>query len=183
MRTTDPRNLGEELSDDLQLPAAVQAAVQDALNATLPYATQLQNQAFFYLPPVLQPVFFSFSGAILFVAATAEPSHRPGYKISVLAGAILGAFGLGLALVEVVGFTQAFNALLLPAGVSGGSEAKVVGLASKDPVCIRRGGLVVGLQTGLAVVVAIFYVFIGVMFVRNKHQGWTIMSFSGLLFK
>ncbi|KAK8108942.1 hypothetical protein PG984_014743 [Apiospora sp. TS-2023a] len=166
MRTTDPEDLGRELSEDLHLPADIQASVQDALNATVPYATQLQKQAFFWPPPVLQTVAFSFSGTILFVASTAEPSHRPGYKVSVLVGAILGAFGVGLALTEAVGLTQAFNGLLLSAG---GPGAEVPGLASKNPAYIQRGDLVSRMQTGLAVVSALFYVFIGVMFVRNKH--------------
>ncbi|KAK8013136.1 hypothetical protein PG991_009407 [Apiospora marii] len=170
LRTTDPEDLNEELTEDLHLPATVQAAVQDALNATVPYAVRLQRQAFFWPPPVLQTVAFAFSGTILFVAATAEPSRRAGYRVSVLVGAVLGAFGLGLALVEAVGFTQAFNGVLLSAGGGGSSSgpAEVPGLG-KNSVYIQRGNLVAGLQTGLAVVAAFFYVFIGVMFVRNKH--------------
>ncbi|KAK8057383.1 hypothetical protein PG996_011320 [Apiospora saccharicola] len=139
MRTTDPEDLERELSEDLHLPADIQASVQDALNETVPYATQLQKQAFFWPPPVLQTVAFSFSGTILFVASTAEPSHRPGYKISVLVGAILGAFALGLALTEAVGLTQAFNGMLLSVR---GPGAEVPGLASKNPVYIQRGGSV-----------------------------------------
>ncbi|KAK8848534.1 hypothetical protein PGQ11_015014 [Apiospora arundinis] len=168
MRTTDPEDLGEEFWEDLHLPAATQASVQDALNATLPYTRQLQSEVFFWSPPVLHMAFFFLSGIILFVASTAASGaslQRPAYKAVVLTGVIMGAFALGLALTATIGTTQMLNSLLLPLG--GGSEAKTA-IAAKAPVYMRRGGLLNGLQSGLVAVVTIFYVLIGALFVRRR---------------
>ncbi|KAK8022588.1 hypothetical protein PG993_013355 [Apiospora rasikravindrae] len=172
MRTTDPEDLEEELSEDLHLPAAAQASVHDALHNTtlLPYAAQLQGKSFFWPPPVLQTASFFISGIILFVASTATESHRPAYKASVLVGAALGAFGLGLALTEAVGSKQSLNSLVLSLGGGGGAdEAEVAGLNAKSPVYILRGASLGYLQTALAVVVTLFYVFIDALFVRQRQ--------------
>lgn len=158
----DPEDLGEEFWEDLKLSSAVKSAVQNALNAALPVAVQLQKNVFYWEPPVFQVIFFFVSSIILLVGLTASSPKRA-YKATFMLGALLGSFAIGLALTTSIGYTETVNALLATGGA--GTEGTVAGAT----VSIRRGDLLNKLQAALSAVVAVFYVVLGISYVLRRR--------------
>lgn len=162
MRTIDVDDLSEEFSEDLALTEEAQTQLTHTLNATIPLARHLQADVFHGAPPVLQIIFFSFSGVMLFVAL-AGSSHRRQYKLAVMLAALLGAFALAMAFVSAIGSLQALNALV------NGNRSKDVQSISGD-VFIYRGTLLDRLQAAQVSIVAVFYTVMGIMFVWRRSK-------------
>ncbi|CAN9091694.1 unnamed protein product [Alternaria alternata] len=162
MRRKDLDDLSEELWEDLPLSDAAQSQVKISLNATLSQAVRLQREVFPWASVVLQPVLFVISGTMLFVALTAS-SHKKSYKAVLLLASLLGAFSIALSFVVAVGSGQALNALL------DGDDTKTERMISEG-IAIKRNSTLRYCQAVGAAATAIFYISIGVLFVRRQPQ-------------
>ncbi|XXH05567.1 hypothetical protein Hte_011999 [Hypoxylon texense] len=159
MRDDDPEDLSKELLRNLDLAQDAQDFVQKTLNATVPQAQHLQQDVFFWEPPVLFLVLFVVSGIMLFVALMSSSPHRR-YKIVLVIATILSAFSLALALVVAVGSLQGLNAVL---GGAKSQEEQTLG----DDIYISRAGSLDHVQAGLAAWTALFYIFMGIFYVKR----------------
>jgi hypothetical protein len=162
MRSKDLDDLGEEFWEDLSLSEAAQAQVKISLNATLSQAVRLQKEVFPWASVVLQPVLFVISGTMMFVALTAS-SHKQSYKAVLLLASLLGAFAIALSFVVAVGSGQALNALL------NGDDSKTEQMISEG-IAMKRHSTLRYCQAVGAASTAIFYITIGVLFVRRQPQ-------------
>jgi hypothetical protein len=163
MRSKDLDDLSEEFWEDLPLSEAARAQVKISLNAMLPQVVRLQKEVFPWEPVVLQPVLFVISSTMLFVALTAS-SQKQSYKAVLLLASLLGSFAIALSFVVAVGSGQALNALL------NGDDSKTERMIYKGITMNRHSKLRYCQAIGAAST-AIFYVSIGVLFVRRQPQG------------
>ncbi|KAI4860378.1 hypothetical protein F4820DRAFT_436965 [Hypoxylon rubiginosum] len=159
MRDDDPEDLSEQFSKNLDLVPDAQDFVQKSLNVTVAQAKHLQQDVFFWEPPVLYIPFFVISGIILFVALMSS-SHKRRYKTVLVIATILGAFSLALALVVAIGSLQGLNAVL---GGAKSQEEQTLG----DGIYISRASLLDQVQAGLAASTALFYVCMGILYARR----------------
>jgi uncharacterized protein YidB (DUF937 family) len=102
---------------------------------------------------------------MLFVARTGT-SRKRSYKAMLVTAITLSAFSLALALVTVLGSLQSMNALL---NTSASGEQRDLG----GSLYISRGKAMQGVQGALVGIVAVFYLTMGVVFVRRTPEGGT----------
>jgi hypothetical protein len=164
MRRKDREELSEDLWEPLDLASSsTQSDVQSFLNTTLPQAKHLQENVFFFQPPLIHVVLFFVSGIMLLVARTGT-SRKKSYKAMLVIAITLSAFSLALALVTVLGSLQGLNALL---NSSASGEQKDLG----NSLYISRGKNMQGLQGALVGIVVVFYVIMGALFVQRTPEG------------
>ncbi|KAF4770602.1 hypothetical protein HAV15_012998 [Penicillium sp. str.  len=164
MRRDDLEDLSEDLWEPLHLDSgSTQADVQSFLNTTLPQAKHLQEDVFFFEPPLVHILLFFISGIMLLVARTGT-SRKKSYKAMMVIALSLSAFALALALVTVLGSLQGMNALL---NSSSSGQQRDLG----DSLYISRDKGMLGLQGALVGIVVVFYVSMGVLFVQRTEEG------------
>lgn len=162
MRATDPDDLSEEFWEDLVLTDGTQTQLKETLNKMLPLARHLQADVFYWYPPVLHFVFFFISSLMLFVSL-ASSSYKRRYKSVLVLAALFGAFALALAFVTAIGSLQALNVLV------NGGKSKNAERFDGD-IFIHRADWLDHLQAAQVSVVAVFYVVMGIMFVKRKPE-------------
>lgn len=140
MRRDDLEELSEDLWEPLHLISGTQANVQSFLNATLPQAKHLQENVFFFQPPLIHILLFFISGIMLLVARTGT-SRKKSYKAMLVIALTLSAFALALALVTILGSLQGMNALL---NSSSSGQQRDLG----DSLYMSRDKGMLGLQGG-----------------------------------
>ncbi|KAJ5422179.1 hypothetical protein N7491_010624 [Penicillium cf. griseofulvum] len=164
MRSKDLDELSEDLWEPLDLASSsTQSDVQSFLNTTLPQAKHLQENVFFFQPPLIHVLLFFVTGIMLLVARTGT-SGKKSYKAMLLIAITLSAFSLALALVTVLGSLQGMNALL---NSSASGEQRDLG----DSLYMSRGKNIQGLQGALVGIVVVFYVMMGALFVQRTPEG------------
>ncbi|KAJ5520074.1 hypothetical protein N7463_000527 [Penicillium fimorum] len=164
MRRDDLEELSEDLWEPLHLDSgSTQANVQSFLNTTLPQAKHLQEDIFFFEPPLIHILLFFISGIMLLVARTGT-SRKKSYKAMMVIALSFSAFALALALVTVLGSLQGMNALL---NSSSSGQQRDLG----DSLYISRNRTMLGLQGALVGIVVVFYVSMGVLFVQRTEEG------------
>jgi hypothetical protein len=164
MRRDDLEELSEDLWEPLHLVSdSTQADVQSFLNTTLPQAKHLQEDVFFFQPPLIQILLFLISGSMLLVARTCT-SRKKSYKAMMVIALTLSAFALALALVTILGSLQGMNALL---NSSSSGQQRDLG----DSLYISRDKGMLGLQGALAGNVVVYHVSMGVLFVQRTEEG------------
>ncbi|CAI7628857.1 unnamed protein product [Penicillium glandicola] len=170
MHRSDLNELSEDLWEPLKLnSSAALSDVQSFLNTTIPQAKHLQDNVFFYQPPLIHVLLFFISGIMLLVARTGA-SQRKSYKATIVISAALSAFALALALVTALGSLQGLNALL-NSSVSGDE------MDLGDSFYISRGKRLEELQWALVGVVTVFYLLMGTLFVQRASEGGVQMIF------
>ncbi|CAG7941790.1 unnamed protein product [Penicillium nalgiovense] len=166
MRSKDLDELSEDLWEPLDLASpSTQSDVQSFLNTALPQAKHLQENVFFFQPPLIHVLLFFVTGIMLLVARTGT-SGKKSYKAMLLIAITLSAFSLALALVTVLGSLQGMNALL---DSSASGEQRDLG----DSLYMSRGKNIQGLQGALVGIVVVFYVMMGALFVQRTPEGGT----------
>ncbi|KAL2834173.1 hypothetical protein BDW59DRAFT_168535 [Aspergillus cavernicola] len=163
MRGRDLDDLSEEFWESLDTSPTTQSTVQSFLNAALPQAKYLQENVFFWHPPLLHFILFIITGIMLLVARTGTSKKRT-YKAMIVTTIILSAFSLALALVTVLGSLQGLNALL---NISASRDQWNLG----NGLFISRGDTMHGIQGALVGVAALFYVLMGALFVQRTPEG------------
>ncbi|KAJ5428364.1 hypothetical protein N7445_009818 [Penicillium cf. griseofulvum] len=164
MRSKDLDELSEDLWEPLDLASSsTQSDVQSFLSTTLPQAKHLQENVFFFQPPLIHVLLFFVTGIMLLVARTGT-SGKKSYKAMLLIAITLSAFSLALALVTVLGSLQGMNALL---NSSASGEQRDLG----DSLYMSRGKNIQGLQGALVGIVVVFYVMMGALFVQRTPEG------------
>jgi hypothetical protein len=164
LRDQDLADVSESLWEGLDLNSRSTAEyVQDQLNTTLPIVDHLQDDVFHWPVPVLHVALFTLSGATLF-AACAGSSRRRAWKGVLVLILALSAFSLALSLATALGTLSSMNAIL--EGSLSRDELEI-----GDGLYLSRGITLQAMQTGLVVVVTLFYVFMGVLFAQRTTEG------------
>ncbi|EAU36840.1 predicted protein [Aspergillus terreus NIH2624] len=164
LRRKNLDDLSEDLWEPLKLNSStIQSSLQTFLNTTLPQAKHLQENVFFCEPPLVHLLLFFVTGIMLFVAITGT-SRKRSYRAMLVTAIALSAFSLALALVTVLGSLQSMNALL---NTSASGAQRALG----DSLYISRGKAMQGVQGALVAIVAVFYLAMGVLFVRRTPEG------------
>ena len=160
MRGNDIDSLSEQLGKNLSQISNVQTLIETSLNTTLlPEAKHLQTDVFFWEPLILHIFLFVISGAMLFTALMGSSQKRR-YKALLAFTAGLGAFAQGSTLVIAIGSLQALNAAL-------GTDKSHSDQETNHDYYISRGLFLDCAQAVLAASTALFYLFMGVLFVRR----------------
>ncbi|KAI1767822.1 hypothetical protein GGR53DRAFT_480829 [Hypoxylon sp. FL1150] len=174
MRASDVPDLTQEFWEKLNLDPNSDAKknLEAALNKMLPAAKNLQATVFNWEPPLVALLLFLVSSIMLLVGVTAvSPKRR--YKATQLTAVLLGAFAIASALVTDVGSRQAANALL---GGDPTLDSRVLG----DGVFVQNeagADLQYIVQDAAAACFALFYVILGVVFVRRNPEDRTPFGF------
>jgi len=163
MRTEDVDDLNEEFWENLDLTTEAQEYVKMTLNTTLPVVKHLQEDVFFWMPPVVHFILFVISGIMLLTALTGASSKRR-YKTVLMVATLLGAFSISLALVTAIGSLQGLNSIL------DGAKSKSEQLIGSN-IYLSRANRLDHVQASLAAIAALFYISMGILFVRRKHEG------------
>ncbi|KAL2854561.1 hypothetical protein BJX68DRAFT_264461 [Aspergillus pseudodeflectus] len=164
LRDQDLADVSESLWEGLDLNSrSTTDYVQDQLNTTLPIIDHLQDDVFHWPVPVIHVALFTLSGAMLF-AARAGSSGRRAWKGVLVLILVLSAFSLALSLATALGTLSSMNAIL--EGSLSRDELEI-----GDGLYLSRGNTLQVMQTGLVVVVTLFYVFMGVLFAQRTTEG------------
>ncbi|KAL2786907.1 hypothetical protein BJX66DRAFT_341693 [Aspergillus keveii] len=164
LRDQDLADVSESLWEGLDLNSrSTSEYVQDQLNTTLPIVDHLQDDVFHWPVPVIHVVLFMLSGAMLFVAC-AGSSRRRAWKGLLVLVLALSAFSLALSLATVLSTLSSMNAIL-----EGSLSRDDLEIA--DGLYLSRGTTLQAMQTGLVVIVTLFYVFMGVLFAQRTTEG------------
>ncbi|KAI1774902.1 hypothetical protein F4818DRAFT_441725 [Hypoxylon cercidicola] len=162
MRASDVDDLNEEFWEKLNLVDDPKAQLQDALDGMLPVAKHLQADVFNWEPPLVSFLLFIVSSIMLLVGATAASQKRR-YKATLLTSVLFSAFAVALALVTDIGSRQAANALL-------NGDMTVDSQALGDDMFIQRTGLQYIIQDASAACTILFYMILGIIFVRRSPE-------------
>ncbi|KAL5334864.1 hypothetical protein BJX70DRAFT_344315 [Aspergillus crustosus] len=187
LRTKDVDDIAELYTENL--PNRFQSQLTPFLNTALPLAKDLQSTVFYWQLPVLHYAFLILSSLILWVALMSSSQKRR-YKFILFLGGVLSAFTLALALIMGIGSLQAMNALDLLAGSGSGSTSNTnsnsnpnsdseVILTLGDGITLHEAHRLANVQYAQAGVVGLFYILLGIMFVRRKAEdsGLTVLAF------
>ncbi|KAL2838258.1 hypothetical protein BJY01DRAFT_251059 [Aspergillus pseudoustus] len=164
LRDQDLADVSESFWENLDSStSSITQYVQDQLNTTLPIVDHLQDDVFHWPVPVIHVLLFTLSGAMLF-AACAGTSRRKAWKGLLVFVLTLSAFSLALSLATVLGTLQAMNALLE-------GSLSTDDLELENGVYLSRGTAMHAIQTGLVVIVVLFYVLMGSLFAQRAPEG------------
>ncbi|KAF3479707.1 uncharacterized protein GIQ15_06683 [Arthroderma uncinatum] len=163
MHTEAAADLSESFQEHLNVTGDMLAFTNSFLSIAILHVKHLQENVFFYEPVAIQVALLGVSGLMLF-AAVGAPSHRRGYKGVVALAIFLATFAIALGLVIAIGSIQAMNAVL-------GGGRPINEKLFNDSIVISRGSRLDGLQGALAATTTLFYVLIGMLFVRWSSEG------------
>ncbi|XXG98087.1 hypothetical protein Hte_004406 [Hypoxylon texense] len=160
MRASEIDDLNQEFREKLNVKDDPNKNLEDILNEMLPVARHLQTDVFNWEPPLVSFLLFIISGIMLLVAVTAASPKRR-YKATVLASVLFSSFAIALTLVADIGSRQAANALL------GGDMTKFSQPLGGD-ISVQRTDLQYIIQDASAACTTLFYMILGVIFVRRR---------------
>ncbi|KAL4878293.1 hypothetical protein BJY04DRAFT_113824 [Aspergillus karnatakaensis] len=183
LRTKSAPDIAELYTENL--PSQSLPQLTQFLNTTIPLIQDLQDSVFYYQLPVLHYALLILSSLILWVALMSSSQKRR-YKFTLFLAAVFSAIALGLALLMGVGSLQAMNALEVLAsesgsGINSGNDSSDddnnLVLDIGNGITFHGAHRLANVQYAQAAVVGLFYILLGLMFVRRKEEGIRAVAF------